>query len=81
MDKAKGVCDWGWEVEMGGVGDSGGGKMETIVLEQQSKMGNNKSSIGYWKDSITEKIIVCSSLTFKIFYKAIHKAGLNRTLC
>ena len=34
MDKAKGWKDQGWEVEMAGVGGIGGGKMETIVLEQ-----------------------------------------------
>ena len=31
MDKAKGGKDWGWEMEVGGVGESGGGKMETTV--------------------------------------------------
>ena len=35
MDKAKEGKGWGWEVEVGGVGKSGGGKMETTVLEQQ----------------------------------------------
>ena len=35
MDKAKGGTDRGWEVGMAGVGGSGGGEMETIVLEQQ----------------------------------------------
>ena len=36
MDKAKEGQDRGWEVEMAGVGGgSGGGKMETTVLEQQ----------------------------------------------
>ena len=35
MDKAKGEKDWGWEVGVGGAGESGGGKMETTVLEQQ----------------------------------------------
>ena len=35
MDKAKGGQDQEWEVGMPGVGGSGGGKMETTVLEQQ----------------------------------------------
>ena len=35
MDKTKGEWDRGWEVGMTGVGRSDGGKMETIVLEQQ----------------------------------------------
>ena len=30
MDKAK---DWGWEVGVGGAGESGGRKMETTVSE------------------------------------------------
>ena len=34
-DKAKAGKDWGWEVEVGGAGESGGRKMETAVLEQQ----------------------------------------------
>ena len=35
MDKAKGGQDLRWEVGMGGVEESGGGKMETTVLGQQ----------------------------------------------
>ena len=35
MNKAKGGQDQGWEVGMTGVGESGGEKMETTVLEQQ----------------------------------------------
>ena len=35
MDKTKGVQDQEWEVEMAGVEGSGGGKMETTVLEQK----------------------------------------------
>ena len=35
MDKPKGGKDQGWEVGMAGVGVSGGGEMETTVLEQQ----------------------------------------------
>ena len=34
MDKAKGGKDGGWEVKVGGVGESGGGKMETTVFKQ-----------------------------------------------
>ena len=34
MDKAKEGKDGGWEVGLGGVGESGGGKMETTVFEQ-----------------------------------------------
>ena len=34
MDKTKGGYDWGWDVGMAGVGESGEGKMETTVLEQ-----------------------------------------------
>ena len=37
MDGAKGEWDWGWEVGMGRVGKSGGGKMETTVFEQQQQ--------------------------------------------
>ena len=33
-DKAKVGKDWGWEVRVGGVGNSGGRKMETTVFEQ-----------------------------------------------
>ena len=33
--KAKEGKDGGWEVGLGGVGESGGGKMETTVFEQQ----------------------------------------------
>ena len=33
MDKAK--QDWRWEVGVGGAGESGGGKMEATVFEQQ----------------------------------------------
>ena len=33
MDKAKGAQNQGWEV--GGAAESGGGKMEISVLEQQ----------------------------------------------
>ena len=33
MDKAKGGWDWGWEVGEGGMGESGGWKMEKIVFE------------------------------------------------
>ena len=33
IDKVKGEKDWGWEVRMSGAGESGGGKMETTVLE------------------------------------------------
>ena len=44
MDKAKGGWDWGWEVGMAGVGGSGGGKMETTVLEQQLKKERKKNS-------------------------------------
>ena len=35
MDKAKVGEDGGWEVGMGEVGESSGGKMETTVFEQQ----------------------------------------------
>ena len=35
MDKAKGGVGSGWEVGVGGVGGSGGGKIETIVFKQQ----------------------------------------------
>ena len=46
MDKAKGGQDQGQEVGMAGVGVSGGGEMETTVLEQQEKkekkLGINK---------------------------------------
>ena len=35
MDGAKGEWDWGWEVGMGRVGKSGGGKMETTISEHQ----------------------------------------------
>ena len=34
MDKAKGRKDRGWEIRMGGSGESGGGKMETTVFKQ-----------------------------------------------
>ena len=37
MDKTKGEQDQGWEVGMADVGRSGGGEMETTVLEQQQK--------------------------------------------
>ena len=37
MDKAKWEKDWGLEVGMAGVRGTGGGKMETTVLEQQYK--------------------------------------------
>ena len=37
MDKTNGGQDHGWEVGMAGVGESGGRKMETTVLEQQFK--------------------------------------------
>ena len=33
MDKAKGGQDLRWEVGMGGVEESGGGKMETTIFE------------------------------------------------
>ena len=33
MDKAKEGKNWEWEVVVGGAGKSGGGKMETTVLE------------------------------------------------
>ena len=36
-DKAKGRKDGGWEMGMGGIGESGGGKMEITVFEQQQK--------------------------------------------
>ena len=35
MDKAKEGQDRGWEVGMGGVGKSGGRKMETTIFEHQ----------------------------------------------
>ena len=35
MDKAKGRQDWGWELGVGGAGESGDRKMETPVFEQQ----------------------------------------------
>ena len=35
MDKTKGEQDQWWEVEMARMGRSGGGQMETTVLEQQ----------------------------------------------
>ena len=35
MDKAKGGKDFGWDVGVGWVGESGGGKKETALLEQQ----------------------------------------------
>ena len=35
MDKTKGGQDSAWEVRMAGMGESGGEKMETTVLEQQ----------------------------------------------
>lgn len=35
MDKAKGKKDWGWELGVGGAGESGSGKVDTIVLGQQ----------------------------------------------
>ena len=35
MDKAKGEKDGGWEVGVGGVGKSGGRRMESTVFEQQ----------------------------------------------
>ena len=35
MNKTKGGQDQGWEVGMAGEQGSGGGKMETTVLEQQ----------------------------------------------
>ena len=35
MDKTKGGQDQGWEVGMAGVKGSGGGEMETTILEQQ----------------------------------------------
>ena len=30
-----GGSGWGWEVGVGGVGENGGGKMETALFEQQ----------------------------------------------
>ena len=33
VDKDKGGQDWGWEMGVGAVGESSGGKMETTVLE------------------------------------------------
>ena len=35
MDKVKEGWDPGWEVGVDRVGESGGGKMETTILEQQ----------------------------------------------
>ena len=35
MDKAKGEYDQGWEVGVGGVGESGWRKMEEYILKQQ----------------------------------------------
>ena len=35
MDKMKGGKDGGWEVGVGGAGESGGGEVETTVSEQQ----------------------------------------------
>ena len=37
MDKTKGRQDQGWEVGMSGVGERGGGKMETTVLKKNKK--------------------------------------------
>ena len=34
MDRAKGGKDWGWKVGLDGMVESGGGKMEKIVLQQ-----------------------------------------------
>ena len=42
MDKAKGGKDGRWEVVVGSVGKSGGGKMETTVLEPQLKNATTK---------------------------------------
>ena len=39
MDKAKRGTEGGWEVGVGGARESGGGKMETTLLEQQKKRG------------------------------------------
>ena len=46
MDQVKGGKDSGWEVGVGGVGQSGGGKMETTVLKQQFKKRKKKFKIG-----------------------------------
>ena len=35
MDRAKGGWDWGWDVGVGRVGGSGGGKMGTTVFKHQ----------------------------------------------
>ena len=35
MDDDKGEWNWGWEVGVGRAGESGSGKMETIVFEHQ----------------------------------------------
>ena len=37
MGKTKEGKDRGWEVGLGGMGEGGGGKMETTVSEQQLK--------------------------------------------
>ena len=43
MDKAKRGKDWGWEVVVGGTGESGGGvKVEITVLKHQFKKKKNK---------------------------------------
>ena len=42
MDKTKEGQDQGWGVGMAGVGESGGGKMETTVLEQQLNFKKEK---------------------------------------
>ena len=48
MDKAKGGWDQGWEVGMAGVEGSCGGKIETILLEQQLKKKKKYMKILYW---------------------------------
>ena len=37
-DKAKDGYDWGWEVVVGGAGESGVGKVETMYLNNNKKI-------------------------------------------
>ena len=51
MDNAKVGKGWGWEVEVCGMGEIGGRKMETTVLDQQSKVEKIHSEM---KDTLNE---------------------------
>ena len=58
IDKTKWGQDQGWEVGMAGVKGSGGGKMETTILEQQWKNVGKKSKWGFLPLAVTVSVIV-----------------------